>query len=132
MLLFGRGGIVLGAVLAHLLTIAYVTKRSVLVGLNEDVSGFTHCGNCGYALAKGSATPCPECGRSRGDSDRPVFALGKRMAHIARSWWRIPWRAGVVVVIVALFCAPLTLALLGGLFPTGFLQRTSDWLYTLF
>lgn len=129
---FGRGGIVLGAVLAHLLTIAYVTKRSVLAGLNEDVSGFIRCGNCGYALATGSTSPCPECGRSRVDGDRPIFALGRRMADVSRSRWRIPWRVGVIVVIVALFCAPLTLALLGSLFPARFLQDTSDWWFSLF
>ncbi len=130
---FGVLGIRLAAVSAHLLTISWAIRWAVLAKVNREEVGFFLCPGCSYQRRVEEPGPCPECGRSRRDDDvRPAFAFGKHLMRISLSRWRLPSRIGMIAVVVALYCAPLTLSLLGGILPVRVMQAIGDWWYRLF
>jgi hypothetical protein len=119
----GVGGIWLGAIVLHVLTIVWLFRRRMRSSIRRvgDLSGI--CQKCGYPRPAGSV--CPECGVRGPEASR--FSSAPRGIGAGRT----ASACVLAIVLMGLFAAPLTLAIGGRVVGMKNADAIATWWYRL-
>lgn len=100
-------GILFGAFLGHMLTIAYFVRRN----LRSKATPATECLRCEYSLEGIGLSACPECGREQLAHARPAFGLSRTTFRASISWKRWILRGVQIAAVLYFLAFPRTLLL---------------------
>jgi hypothetical protein len=122
----GVGGIWLGAIVAHAAIIAWRVRATVTAAVERNETGLVLCGTCGYALTSGHVGVCSECGAEHKNTPARFH-----LVTAVRCWPSLR-NAAVCAMAILLYCAPLTLSMLGRMIPHQIAEPVAQWWYSLF
>ena len=113
-------GILFGALLGHVFSIAYFVRKYVR---NKTSTHPDECLRCGYSLEGIALYTCPECGRVQLPNDRLAFGLSVMTFRASSSWKRWIVRGLQIAVVLYFLAFPRTLLLSASPFGDHRFQR---------